>query len=96
LLIIAAKIQFRCKGKRRKVLCSCLKYRIVLLLECRKTNNCGKSQIKPYLCPIILKGCLALSNQTERQAEIKPMPPAPLKGEFIVLKIFSLSYTLPL
>jgi hypothetical protein len=26
-----------------------------------------------YICAIILKGCLALSNQTERQAEIKPI-----------------------
>jgi hypothetical protein len=32
-----------------------------------------KSEIKPYLYTIILKGCLALSNQTERQAEIKPV-----------------------
>jgi len=28
---------------------------------------------KTYVCLIILKGCLALSNQTERQAEIKPI-----------------------
>ena len=26
-----------------------------------------------YICHIILKGCLALSNQTERQAEIIPV-----------------------
>jgi hypothetical protein len=44
-----------------------------------KANNCGKSRIKPYLCNIILKGCLALGSktncfyQTERQAEIKPI-----------------------
>jgi hypothetical protein len=35
------------------------------------------SEFKTYLCAIILKGCLALSDQTERQAEIKPRPLAP-------------------
>jgi hypothetical protein len=36
-------------------------------------KNQTESEIKTYICTIILKGCLALSNQTERQAEIKPV-----------------------
>ncbi len=51
------------------------KLKIILMgFHCTEINNCEKSEIKPYICPnIFLKGCLALSNQTERQAEIKPV-----------------------
>jgi len=47
------------------------------------------SQIKSYICAIILKGCLALSNQTERQAEIKPMLSCKLYVESCKIKLIT-------
>ncbi len=52
----------------------CLKYNnhMFFLADFPDLRPCGH-QNNIYICPIILKGCLALSNQTERQAEIKPI-----------------------
>jgi len=51
-------------------------------------------RLKNYLCPIILKGCLALvylkTNYSAFLTKLKdrlrsnPCPPSPLKGEFLV------------
>ncbi len=59
----------------RSLLFNANKLKIILMrLSCTEINNCEKSEIKHYIClNIFLKGCLALSNQTERQAEIKPV-----------------------
>jgi hypothetical protein len=38
------------------------------------------------------KICCSVLYQTERQAEIKPMPPGPLKGELVILDYFLLPF----